>query len=230
MSQVGDAIRSHHRQLMNTLAAQAEALANGRPEADPDALLSFLQRDLLPHAAGEEHHMYALLDPLIKEHGRPTETMRIDHRAIEDYAEQIEKIIRALPNATNAQLTDLEARLKRVATQLEAVVTLHLHKEEEVFLPLFERYLTPEEQDRVLEGMHEAYSELDVRRIPPPQRHGLIFQTFADLKPGTSFTLINDHDPKPLYYQFKAERGNSFSWEYEEQGPDVWRVRIGKVA
>lgn len=230
MTRVGDAIRSHHRELMNTLAAHAEALADGRPEADLDGLLAFLKQDLLPHATGEEQHMYGLLDSLIKENGRPTETMRIDHRAIEDYTQQIEKIIGALPSATNAELTELEERLKRVATQLEAVVALHLYKEEEALLPLFEEHLTVEEQDRVLEGMHEAASELDVRRVPPPRRHGLIFQTFDNLKPGASFTLINDHDPKPLFYQFNAEHPGAFTWEYEERGPGIWRVRIGKVA
>ncbi len=69
---------------------------------------------------------------------------------------------------------------------------------------------------------------LDVREIRPPQRHPLIFQTFESLQPGQSFVLVNDHDPKPLYYQFKAERDGQFTWDYLEEGPDVWRVRVGK--
>ena len=40
--------------------------------------------------------------------------------------------------------------------------------------------------------------------------------------------LINDHDPKPLYYQFAAEHAGEFVWEYSEKGPIDWRVRIGK--
>ncbi|MFI5398779.1 MAG: DUF2249 domain-containing protein [Candidatus Binatia bacterium] len=71
---------------------------------------------------------------------------------------------------------------------------------------------------------------IDVRRIPPPQRHPLIFQTFEGLQAGQAFLLVNDHDPKPLYYTFKAERDGQFDWEYLEQGPEVWRVRIGRVA
>lgn len=70
---------------------------------------------------------------------------------------------------------------------------------------------------------------LDVRQIAPPQRHTLIFETFGRLQPGEAFELINDHDPKPLYYQFKAERDGQFTWDYQEQGPEVWRVRIGKA-
>jgi uncharacterized protein (DUF2249 family) len=41
---------------------------------------------------------------------------------------------------------------------------------------------------------------------------------------------VNDHDPKPLYYQFQAEIGPKFEWQYLEQGPEVWRVRIGRPA
>jgi uncharacterized protein (DUF2249 family) len=70
--------------------------------------------------------------------------------------------------------------------------------------------------------------DLDVRSIPPRQRHPLIFGTWEGLAPGTSFTLCNDHDPKPLYYQFAAEHAGRFDWEYLESGPEVWRVRIGK--
>ena len=70
---------------------------------------------------------------------------------------------------------------------------------------------------------------IDVRQVPPPQRHAKIFQTFHGLKAGEAFILVNDHDPKPLYYQFKFEHDGQFTWDYIEQGPAVWRVRIGKA-
>ncbi|MBI4791134.1 MAG: DUF2249 domain-containing protein [Chloroflexi bacterium] len=70
---------------------------------------------------------------------------------------------------------------------------------------------------------------LDVCTIPPRQRHPLIFETFAALQPGEAFALVNDHDPKPLYYQFQAEHNGQFTWDYLEQGPELWRVKIGKV-
>ena len=77
--------------------------------------------------------------------------------------------------------------------------------------------------------MPETSKVIDVREIIPPQRHPLIFQSYRALEPGESFELVNDHDPKPLYYQFQAEHGEAFTWEYLEQGPDQWRVRIGKA-
>lgn len=69
---------------------------------------------------------------------------------------------------------------------------------------------------------------LDIRTIPPVQRHPLIFKQFEALTTDESFVLVNDHDPKPLYYQFQAERTDQFTWEYLEQGPEAWRVRIGR--
>ncbi|MCC6241152.1 MAG: DUF2249 domain-containing protein [Phycisphaerales bacterium] len=76
----------------------------------------------------------------------------------------------------------------------------------------------------------EVTSTIDVRTMPPMHRHSTIFQTYNALTAGQAFELVNDHDPKPLYYQFAAEHQGQFSWEYLEQGPTTWRVRIGKTA
>lgn len=73
-------------------------------------------------------------------------------------------------------------------------------------------------------------STLDVRTIVPRERHPLIFNAFDGLAAGQAFRLVNDHDPKPLYYQFMVERPGEAGWEYLEQGPDVWQVRISKLA
>ena len=72
--------------------------------------------------------------------------------------------------------------------------------------------------------------QLDVRSEPPARRHELILSTYQGLHPGAGFELVNDHDPKPLYYQFDAEYTGQFTWDYLEQGPEVWRVRIGRTA
>lgn len=71
--------------------------------------------------------------------------------------------------------------------------------------------------------------QLDVRSEPPARRHALIFDTWMALDSGTGFELINDHDPKPLKYQFDAEHNGEYEWDYLEEGPETWRVRIGRV-
>ena len=70
---------------------------------------------------------------------------------------------------------------------------------------------------------------LDVTAIEPKHKHPTIFQYFDALEPGESFVISNDHDPKPLYYQMLGERGQTFYWEYLEEGPETWKVRLTKM-
>ncbi len=67
---------------------------------------------------------------------------------------------------------------------------------------------------------------LDVTILPPQQKHSTIFERYDNLKSGESLILHNDHDPKPLYYQLTALRGNVFTWDYLEQGPKLFRIKI----
>lgn len=76
--------------------------------------------------------------------------------------------------------------------------------------------------------MPEQSIELDVRAIPPRDKHPSIFRAFDALTSGQTLTLVNDHDPRPLRYQLMAERPNSFDWAYEAEGPEVWRVKISR--
>jgi uncharacterized protein (DUF2249 family) len=41
--------------------------------------------------------------------------------------------------------------------------------------------------------------------------------------------IINDHDPRPLRYQFEAEQSGTFEWEYEQEGPVDWIVNIKRI-
>ncbi len=70
---------------------------------------------------------------------------------------------------------------------------------------------------------------IDVRQIPPPMKHPTILSTFMALKSGETMTIVNDHDPKPLYYQFSAEFPGTFEWKYVESGPQVWQVTITRL-
>lgn len=75
----------------------------------------------------------------------------------------------------------------------------------------------------------DANKVMDVRPIPCSIKHGLIMRTWFELPVGDHFVLLNDHDPVPLRYQFEAEFGNAFTWEYLERGPAEFRVKIAKV-
>jgi len=46
---------------------------------------------------------------------------------------------------------------------------------------------------------------LDLRDVPPAQRHPKIHDAFAALDSGETLRIVNDHEPKPLFYEFQAE-------------------------
>lgn len=73
-------------------------------------------------------------------------------------------------------------------------------------------------------------TNLDVRNVPPAQRHGMIFAAFDQLVPGEAMLLVNDHDPESLRYEIEYCHGDVFTWAAVEQGPETWQVRIGRIA
>lgn len=74
----------------------------------------------------------------------------------------------------------------------------------------------------------EFAAKIYAPEIEPKIRHPRILETFDELDSGQVMELTNDHDPRPLRYQFMVERENQFEWEYLEEGPEQWRVAISK--
>jgi len=157
MTNVSEAIHNHHQEIIDTLTGHVAAIVEKSRDADPKGLVAFLKDDLLPHAQGEERHLYPALDPLVKTYGSATATMTVDHEFITRYIERIAETVQALESAAPEERAAKETDLQRLSLQLEAVLLLHLEKEERVYIPLFEKYLPAEEQERILDGMHEAY-------------------------------------------------------------------------
>lgn len=70
---------------------------------------------------------------------------------------------------------------------------------------------------------------VNATEYPPQLKHKVIFQTFNQLQPSEAMLLVNDHDPVPLRFQFESIHAGGFTWEYLEQGPDMFRVKISKL-
>ncbi len=70
---------------------------------------------------------------------------------------------------------------------------------------------------------------VNATEYPPHLKHKVIFQTFGNLTPGEAMLLVNDHDPVPLRFQFESMHSGEYTWEYIEQGPVSFQVRIGKI-
>jgi len=69
---------------------------------------------------------------------------------------------------------------------------------------------------------------IDVRLIPPYERHARIFSAFQALAAGEGFELHSDHEPVPLRQQFEAQWPGQFDWQTLEAGPAQWRLRISR--
>ncbi|HEU5349448.1 MAG TPA: DUF2249 domain-containing protein, partial [Ktedonobacterales bacterium] len=178
---------------------------------------------------------------VVRDYGSPTATMSVDHEYLSEYVRQVNELARALQSAGTRDRADLGRKLARQMVQLQGLFSVHLAKEERVYLPLIEKAISSGDQQELLKALHEEAESasgshdaatgdaLEVRHLPPAQRHQVIFERFNALAEGGSFVLVNDHDPKPLYYQLVAEYPGKLLWEYLEQGPEVWRVRMGKA-
>ena len=195
------------------------------------AVVDHVFTTLLPHAEAEEATLYATaarigLEPLV-------DALTADHVLLHADA--------------RALRTDLSpVRAAAVARSLARLFESHARKENDLVVPALAG--NPEvDLPAVLEAMgehiehgssgtsetaseRESDDMLDVRDDPPSLRHRRIFERFESLAEGRSFVLVNDHDPKPLFYQFQAERPDTFTWSYLEEGPEVWQVRIGRTA
>jgi uncharacterized protein (DUF2249 family) len=249
--EVVEAIRGHHEQLEQAVAAGAAAVRDaaerlGDVASVRDAMVLLMLEEVLPHAAAEESTLYDV--------GGTNPATELLVRAMIAEHRRLEGLVNELARARTP------VAMAASAGAVRALFEAHLAKENDQLLPAL--VAVGVDLARLLDGMHEilgaeqgkatgdggcgcggcgcgeqaelapseASADLDVRSLPPALRHERIFATVAELTAGSSFVLRNDHDPKPLRYQLEAERPGEITWEYLEEGPQVWRVRIGRAA
>lgn len=70
---------------------------------------------------------------------------------------------------------------------------------------------------------------IDLRPMLARERHALIFRELDSLEVGEALRFVNDHDPKPLYYQLQAERPGAFAWDSQPISNDEWRVQVQRL-
>ena len=73
-------------------------------------------------------------------------------------------------------------------------------------------------------------TELDVRPVEPRHRFETIMGAYDALPAPGTLRLLVDHDPECMYYTLEATRGGAtFTFEYLERGPELWRVDVHKL-
>lgn len=156
MNRLTQPLRDEHRELsahVHEILTVADALADQPPEALRDRLsdvASFLQHDLLRHAAAEEAALYPVVGRLMGAR-EATATMTRDHSEIEGLSEQLGRLVGRL-GAGRVERADAQ----RILYGLYALVSLHFAKEEEVYLPILDERLTPASARRLLADLEEA--------------------------------------------------------------------------
>ncbi len=159
MTALTQPLRDEHRELFPHVEQirQAADCLDGTTECDVhktvDEIYDFLAFHLIPHAQAEEAALYPAVQRLL---GSPdaTRTMSRDHVEVSRYVEELS----ALKSGLNGRPLSAEQtrELRRVLYGAYALVKVHFAKEEEVYLPILDKRLTPDSARELFENMEAA--------------------------------------------------------------------------
>jgi uncharacterized protein (DUF2249 family) len=245
-AEAAERVVAHHAEMAGRVAALVGTLARtDSAEAAIEArnrLVTWAREELLPHAAAEEDTLYGA--------GGQLSELRLLVRAMVAEHERITALVEALAQA------ETPAAAVAAAGGLEAVLDVHLHKENELLLPALVEAPSVSVAG-LLTGMHEILGadetapttsgcgghtcacgesetaelpELDARAVPHAIRHATIFGALDALGPGGGLVLVAPHDPLPLLDQLEARSPGAFAVDYLERGPEAWRLRLVRRA
>ena len=251
------AVREHHGELETAVAAgavsvrdAAERLVDVAPRRD--AFVRLLVEEVLPHALAEESTLYDV-GGVLPQTGLLVRAMVGEHRRLESL---VDELARARTSVAMAGLATAVRALfeAHLATENDLLLPALVAADVDLarLLDGMHEILGvghaaggeshggcgcggcgcgdgAQGQADAAERVAAA-EELDVRSMVPALRHERIFARVAGLTAGESFVLVNDHDPLPLRYQLDAEQPGRIGWIYLDEGPQVWRVRISRLA
>lgn len=202
-------------------------------------------KDIAHHLVeAESHHQREeeVLFPKLEKHDivEPPQIFRLDHV---EFRERKQKLYQLAQNYQDYDFLEFKTKVIELGEYLTRELESHIFKEDNILYQIALQVLSPEEWEEVKkecdkvgyccftpgDQKKEEIMELDLRPMPPFERHEKIFQMWDALSPGETLRITNDHDPKPLHYQFEAEYKNQYEWEYEQEGPKDWVVKIKKV-
>ena len=124
---------------LHTLAERLRGDKDRVENMELQRVFDWLVSELLPHAADEEEGLYPLVDRLTLEGGRASATMLIDHLVIREKVHDFGKAVAGLVGGVGGwRRIELLDRARILAYQLEAILALHMKKEEEVYFELID--------------------------------------------------------------------------------------------
>lgn len=242
------AVEQHHAELAGRLRAHASELLDSAGtegfESARRRAARFLGGELAPHAAAEEQALYpaAASDP----RGRLlVDGMLAEHKAI---AQLVSEVSSAEPVRAAAAGYALQVLFEvHLGKENELVLPLVAGNPAVSLAQILAGM-------HELLGGHDAHDgeageqppqphahsscgcgcgaseaavpELDVRTVPHAIRHATVFGAFDAIPTGGALLLVAPHDPLPLLRQLTERAGGTLTVEYEQRGPDAWRLLL----
>jgi iron-sulfur cluster repair protein YtfE (RIC family) len=154
MKNLTQPLRDEHKDLIPHIERILE-VADSIPNAPVETIrervkevYEFLAYHLVPHAQAEDAALYPVVQRAL---GSPdaTRTMTRDHVEVGRYIEELSLLKESISQQNFKAL-------QRVLYGVYALVKVHFAKEEEVYLPILESWLTPEQAAEMFEKMENA--------------------------------------------------------------------------
>lgn len=203
-------------------------------------------KDISHHLVeAEKHHQREeeVLFPKLEKHdiAEPPAIMKLDHV---EFRKRKQELYQLAHNSQDCDFARFKTRVTELGEYLTAELASHIFKEDNILYQIALQVLSPAEWEEVKrecdkigyccftpvdQKKEEKMVDLDLRPIMVFERHEKIFQVWDALKAGETLRIINDHDPKPLRYQFEVEYKGKYEWEYEQSGPKDWVVKIKRI-
>jgi hemerythrin-like domain-containing protein len=154
-------LRDEHRELLPNIE-EIRVVADGVGAVTPDVLRTqiedvsaFLREHLIPHAKAEDAVLYPEVERAMKA-PRATASMSRDHAEVAALTEELGEIEgRISDQVSPAEETDA----RRVLYGLYALVKLHFAEEEEIYVPVLEDALDPDDARKMFDRMEAAAAD-----------------------------------------------------------------------
>lgn len=154
MTPLTQPLRDEHKELIPHIE-KILAVADSIPEAPLEEIRAgvkdvyeVLAYDLIPHAQAEDEALYPAVQKVLGS-SDATRTMSRDHVEVGHYIAELAQLQQE-PSPQKFK------ELQRVLYGLYALVKVHFAKEEEVYLPILEERMTPDEARNMFEAMESA--------------------------------------------------------------------------
>lgn len=224
-------LRADHQIVLEKLRTLEVSLARTGEDSlkSVKEVVDFLSGELERHLLDEENALFPALEEFLGREGGPIGVMLAEH---EDLRKTLEMVRQTLSRG-NIEPKELNLYGDRVLEVLRS----HIFKEDNILFPMAEMHLEEPRLEEIRQKIKAGKGEepqvspfiLDVRPFPPWERHPKIFDIFDGLKKGETLKIINDHDPRPLHYQFIMERPGQFEWQSREISPREWEAVITRL-